>query len=246
MSQQNAGFKAFIAQEALEIYRRVKLGDTGAKVVYADQSDGDNYIGITQHSADIDKYVTVALKTRGRTFKVEASEALSAKAALYAADNGKVSDTSSGNIIGVALEAATADGEIIEAILDDVAGIEIDGAATAVESEDSNGSVPVIFAKTGITDASTAVAIVTSLPFKCKVIKWWLISRNTTAANIKLQNGDDEDISANKAKGTADDAIVFGGTIVAEKDELAVESKLQVLASQAAAFDVFVEVIRIV
>jgi len=244
MSQQNEGIKTFTAGEDLEAFRRVKL--SSGEVVYADQIDSDGWIGVTQEKVSDGAMVTVRLKGTGRTSKMVASEALSSGASLYAADDGKVADTASGNVIGVALEAATADGDVIE-VLPDVASVEIDGASTAIEAEGANGSIPVIFSKSGITDASTAVTVVASLPYKCKIIDWWLISRDTTAANVKLQNGaaSPVDLSANVAKGTVDDARVQGGTIVAEADELAAASALKVLGSTAAAFDVFVMVVRI-
>jgi len=243
MSQQNDGMKAFVAGEALEAFRRVKL--SSSEVVYADQSDSDNYIGTTQEKVSDGDMVTVRLKGTGRTSKMVASEAVAEGASLYAADDGKVSDTASGNVIGKALEASTADGDVIE-VLPDVASVEVDGASTSVEAEDANGSIPVVFKKQGITDANTAAAtIVTSLPFKCKIIDWWLISRDTTAGNVKLQNGTPTDLSANVAKGTADDTLVRGGTIVDATDELAAGSALKVYASAAAAFDVFVMVVRV-
>jgi hypothetical protein len=253
MSQQNEnGFKTFTAGEALEAFRRVKLSSgSGTQVEYADQSDSDGYIGITQEKVSSGDQVNVALKGGPGTRKAVASEALAVGATLYAADDGKVADTASGNAIGTALEAASADGSIIEILEDFGSAAEIDGASTSEEAEDSNGSIPIIFKKTGITDASPyntgAVAIVTSLPYKVKIINWWIISRDTEEANVKLQDGEasPNDISANVAKGTADDAIVAGGTIVAEQDECAAGSAIKVLASTAAAFDIFVECIRV-
>lgn len=241
MSNQNEGIKTFTAGEDLEAWRRVKL--SSGEVVYADQSDSDDWIGVTQGKVSDGDMVTVRLKGTGRTFKMVASEALASGASLYAADDGKVADTASGNVIGVALEAATADGDVIE-VLPDVASVEVDGASTSVEAEGSNGAIPIVFAKSGITDASTAVAIVASLPFKIKIIDWWLIARDTTAANVKLNDGTN-DISANVAKGTSDDARVAGGTIVAEYDALDAADALKVVASAAAAFDVFVMAIRV-
>ena len=244
MSQYNEGPKAFTAGEALEAYRRVKLSSgSGTQVEYADA--GEEFIGITAAKVASGEQVTVIPRSAARTYKVTAKEALSVGATLYGGDDGKVQDSASGTAQGTALEAATADGDIIEALLDNGAAGEIDGGSVAVEAEDGNGGIPILFKKTGIADATTAVAIVTLLPFKCLMIDWWLISRDTDAANVKLQNGDDEDISANVAKGTANDAIVRGGTIVAGKDELAAGSKLQVLASAAEAFDIFVLVEKI-
>jgi len=115
MSQQNEGLKGFIAGEALEAYRRVKLAPgLGDTVVYADQADSDNYIGVTQDSVKVGEHITVRLKTRSKTFKIEASDSFAVQADLYAADDGKVSDSASGNKIATALEAASSGGEIIE------------------------------------------------------------------------------------------------------------------------------------
>ncbi|MFA6635694.1 MAG: hypothetical protein WCV56_01090 [Candidatus Omnitrophota bacterium] len=246
MSQENLGLKAFVAGEDLEAYRRVKLSaGSGTQVEYADA--GEDFIGVTAAKTLQNDFVTVALKSAGRTFKLSAGEAFAVGATLYGANDGKVADTAVGSAIGTALEAASADGEIIEGVFNNGVASYIDGASVAVVPENDNGAIPVVFAKTGITDATTAVAIVESMPFKCKIVDWQLISRDTTAANIKLQDGETtpNDITANKAKGTADDTIVPGGTIIAETDELEAGSALKVLASAEASFDVFVTVIKI-
>lgn len=118
MSQQNEGLKAFIAGEDLEPYRRVKLSTgSGDTVEYADQADSNGFIGITQHKASLGDHITIRLRTRGKTYKAEASEALVAGAALYAADDGKVADTAAGDQVATALEAASGDGVIVEIIL---------------------------------------------------------------------------------------------------------------------------------
>ena len=100
MSQQiENGLKTFMAGEALEAYRRVKLSaGSGSQVEYADVNEPS--IGITQVKVGSGEMVTVALRTTGR-------------------NDGKVQDTDpgAGTIRGVALEASTADGDIIEAII---------------------------------------------------------------------------------------------------------------------------------
>ena len=120
MSQQTEnGLKTFTAGEVLEAYRRVKLSaGSGSQVEYADSDEA--CIGITQKKAEaIGDMVTVALITTGRTFKVTANEAMAAGAPIYAGADGKVQDTDpgAGTIRGTALEATTADGDIIEAIM---------------------------------------------------------------------------------------------------------------------------------
>ena len=239
--QENMGRKGFTAGENLEAYRRVKL--SGGTVVYADA--GEAFIGVTTEKKSSGEIIDVALKGSHRTFKVEAAEAFSQGAALYGAADGKVQDTASGTQMGTAMEAAAAATELVEVLFDWGSAAEIDGASIGIEAEDGNGAVPVLFAKKGITDANGAdVVVVTSAPFKFVVIDWWIISRDTTAANINLKNGS-TDMTGNTAKGTADDAIVRGGALIAAQDEIAAAGALSVAASAVAAFDLFVLVEKI-
>ena len=113
MSQCAFGIKALTAGEALAAYRRVKL--SGATVVYSDQ--GEDFIGITEGAVANAARAAVGL-IGARTHKCVASEALAAGASIYGANDGKVSDTAVGPKIGFALEAALADGDVIECIID--------------------------------------------------------------------------------------------------------------------------------
>lgn len=116
MSQFNIGSKAFVAGEALEAYRRIKLSTgSGTQVEYADA--GDAFIGFTAAAANLGEMVSIDLKTTGRTFKVVAGGVIAVGGNFYGAIDGKVSATVSGAIQGRVLEAAAADGEIVEAIL---------------------------------------------------------------------------------------------------------------------------------
>lgn len=109
----------FQAGEDLAQYRRVKLESgsttTPLEVVYADA--GEDFIGITMDNAKDGDLIAVAPLCREGTFLVVAADAFSAEADIYGADDGKVSDTSSGTAYFKALEAATAAGDIIEVIL---------------------------------------------------------------------------------------------------------------------------------
>lgn len=116
MSQFNIGSKAFVAGEALEAYRRVKLSvGSGSQVEYADA--GDAFVGITAAVANQGEMVSVDLKTTGRTFKVVAGGVIAVGGNFYGALDGKVSATVNGPVQGRVLEAAASDGEIVEAIL---------------------------------------------------------------------------------------------------------------------------------
>ena len=116
MSQENLGSKAFVAGEDLEAYRRVKLSSSsGTQVEYADA--GEDFIGITAAKVVSGDFVTVNLKTRGKTFKVVAADAIAVGGDFYGAADGKVSATISGSIQGKLLEASANDLEVVEALL---------------------------------------------------------------------------------------------------------------------------------
>ncbi len=115
MSQQCESPITLTSGEALARYRRVKL--TAAKTVsYADQADSDGDIGVTQAAVALAEKVSVRLNKHAGSFKVTAAGAFAVNATLYAADDGKVDDVVLGNAVFQALEAATADGDIVEAL----------------------------------------------------------------------------------------------------------------------------------
>lgn len=60
--------------------------------------------------------VTIRPRSMAGTKQVVASAAFAAGAVLYGSANGRVSSTASGTAIGVAVEAATAAGDIVEII----------------------------------------------------------------------------------------------------------------------------------
>ena len=116
MSQENTGARAFIAGEDLESYRRVKLSvGSGTQVEYVDA--GEEFIGVTAAKTLAGDFVAVNLKTRGRTFKLVAADAISAGDSFYGATDGKISATLSGTAQGTLLETSAADSEVVEAIL---------------------------------------------------------------------------------------------------------------------------------
>ena len=116
MSQFNIGSKAFVAGEDLEAYRRVKLSaGSGSQVEYADA--GEDFIGVTAAKASQNEHITVDLKTRGRTFKVVALDAITAGGDFYGADDGKVSAVVSGSIQGKVLEESADDLEVVEVLM---------------------------------------------------------------------------------------------------------------------------------
>ncbi len=110
----NLGGKSFVAGENLIANRRVKVksGTTTIplEVVHADA--GEAYIGLTASNEKEGDAITVEMKT----CLVVAAAAFSIGATLYGDADGKVSGTSSGAAQFIALEEATADGDIVEAV----------------------------------------------------------------------------------------------------------------------------------
>lgn len=104
------------AGEALAAYRRVKVesGTTSdpVEVVYADA--GEQHVGVTEYAVADTEMVVVRPRTLVGSQMVCASGAFSRGSALYGAADGKVSGTVAGSAVGIALEAATADGDIVE------------------------------------------------------------------------------------------------------------------------------------
>lgn len=118
MSYTADGIKTFKAGEDLEARRRVKIesGTTSdpPEVVYADA--GEDCIGVTEYAVDDGEMVAVRLHSDKGTFEVECdiSSAIARGTQLYGANDGKVSDASSGSVQFVAVQAAAADNEHIE------------------------------------------------------------------------------------------------------------------------------------
>ena len=110
-------FPTFTAGEELLPKRRVKIkaGTTTIppEVVYADA--GEQAIGITGNGTiAITLGVSLQPSNATGTYEGTASEAFAINATLYGANDGKISDTSSGSAIGLAVEAATADSDVVE------------------------------------------------------------------------------------------------------------------------------------
>lgn len=117
MSQYNdTPYKTFVADEAIAVNLRVKL-DSDGRVTVAGLADKEVGTAVTPAFAAGD---TISVKLRGSvgTHKMVAIEALAAGATVYTEANGKVQDTAAATSfqVGTALEAATADGDVIEVL----------------------------------------------------------------------------------------------------------------------------------
>lgn len=106
--------KSFTADEAIAVHLRVKL-DSDGRVTTAGLADKDIGTAMTPAFAAGD-VITVRLRTASGTHKAVAKEAIAAGATIYTEAGGKVQDTAETTAyqIGTAMEAATADNDVIE------------------------------------------------------------------------------------------------------------------------------------
>lgn len=112
----DGNYKTFEADAAIALYQRVKL-DSDGKVTVAGLADLDIGTAVKPAFAAGD-LVTVKLRTASGTHKMIVSEAVDAGALLYTESDGEVQDTAQATAfaIGTALEAATADQDVIEVL----------------------------------------------------------------------------------------------------------------------------------
>jgi hypothetical protein len=107
--------KAFTAAGTIPIYARVVLG-SGGTITAAGLTDKE--IGTATRAAVSGDVIAVKLRSGSGTHKMIAKEALAIGATLYTEAGGKVQDTAeaTGFQVGTALEAATAENDIIEVL----------------------------------------------------------------------------------------------------------------------------------
>lgn len=121
MSQENEGpIKGFPANAAIAAYLRVKLSAGYLAVSGATDED----IGTAKEDVFVGGLfpsvvsAPVRLKNGMGTRKMVAAGAFSAGARVYQAAAGKIDDTAGTKSIGIALEAATTDGDVVEVLTD--------------------------------------------------------------------------------------------------------------------------------
>ena len=107
----NTGYRSFVANATIPYGARVEL--SSGKLILG-SATAANHLGIAQNDAVADQVVTVALTNAPGTQEMIAGAAITAGVLVYAAANGKILSTSNGNPLGRALQAASADGDIIE------------------------------------------------------------------------------------------------------------------------------------
>lgn len=111
------GFKSFVAAEDLAAYTAVKL-DSNGKVVTA-TAGTDVIIGVVHVAVASGKAADVRLRSGQGTAIITASDVVAIGAAVTATTGGKAVTTTTANnqIIGYAIQAAAADGDLIEIML---------------------------------------------------------------------------------------------------------------------------------
>jgi len=111
----DANTKAFSAAGTIPIYGRVLLG-SGGTITVAGLADKE--IGTVMQAAVSGDVVSVKLRSGSGTHKMIAKEAIACGATVYTEAGGKVQDTAEATAyqVGTALEAATADNDIIEVL----------------------------------------------------------------------------------------------------------------------------------
>lgn len=231
LSYTNDGPFTMVSGEALAADRFVKI--SSSTLIYADA--GDEPIGVTTEAVATSTDVACQM-LNGSIRAVTASGAISAGAAIYVANDGKVSSSAVGKQIGIAMEAATADGGRIAAIVwgprggnDALSGLgtnitffddflNYDSTATVgdwvdsvsdagtIAATDANGGV--LSAATGATDNNETYVSSTHEIFKFQTTK-----RLFFEARVKLTeaNVDDANIIVGLSDTVAADSLLDDG-----------------------------------
>lgn len=112
------GDMTFTANGALAAKVRVKItaGSTTDPPQVEVAGAGEEHIGITEFAAGDGTLVTVRSRKSPGIHEATAAGAFAVGAALYGAAAGKVDDVLAGAIIGYAVEAAGADGDIVRIV----------------------------------------------------------------------------------------------------------------------------------
>lgn len=109
-AQTNNPGKTFLASATLPAYRLI----TAAGALCGADATAD-IVGVTQEPAASGTFVPTRFLAAG-TAKMTAAVAISANALVYKAANGKIGTTNTNRLVGIALEAATADNDVIEVL----------------------------------------------------------------------------------------------------------------------------------
>jgi len=235
----NAGPATFVAGEAIEPYRRVKIksGTTTSpiEVEYADA--GEQHIGVTVTRAALSERVSVHLTSQSGTVEIAAADSFAIGAVLYGAADGRVSDSSSGSAIGLAAEAATALGDVIQVIPWHV----LSTTAGTVSVADAGGFTATTTVEAALAEIyQNAVTAQSTIPIPLNAISQEdgtaLTKQATTVAGF-AQLADKEVVITIPINCTAGETLQFTVPVPQDLDDTA-DISVNVLAGKAANNDV--------
>lgn len=111
------------------------------------------------------------------------------------------------------------------------------------DNAEGTPGLPIVVSKT-LTATAGTYDIVATAAYKFKVLDWWVQKLDTTASNVKLNDGTN-DVSADVAAGTTDHALVRGGTIDNAYEDIAAAGSLKAITSGNAAMKVNVLIVPV-
>lgn len=109
MSTQNDCVKSFTAASAISAYSLITVNSSGQAAL---ATTNDLHVGVAQ--ADVASGDQTPVRLYTPTFLMKAAGAITAGSQVYPAASGKISGSAVGSNIGMACEAATASGDVIE------------------------------------------------------------------------------------------------------------------------------------
>ncbi|MCK4791852.1 MAG: hypothetical protein KAV87_49425 [Desulfobacteraceae bacterium] len=148
----NEGIRTFKAGEALAAKRRVKIesGTTNdpPEVVYADA--GEDAIGVTEYAVADGDMIAIKMLNFPGTHEIEClvDSAIGRGTVLYAGDDGRVTDTSSGSAVGVSMVVG-ADNQHIEVVAWSLKST----TAATVSVADSGGLITAVTVEAALAEA---------------------------------------------------------------------------------------------
>lgn len=218
------GYKAFTATAvAIAEAVRVKLDSSGT---ISAAGVGEDWIGVTVAPIAASGSGTVRLRSAPGTVEVTAAGAVTLGAKLYTAASGKVDDAVNGDFTGLeALQAASADGDIIEAV-----PVYRFPAESPVETVITTNVLTA--AESGSTYfLDLAAGFVTTLPAPQSGLRFTFIVKTApttaytivTSASANIIKGNANSVAGDAGdSGTTDDTINFvaGQSVAGDKVEL--------------------------
>jgi hypothetical protein len=226
--------------------QHLRVKTTGALVV---AGSADVELGTMEYPAPAAGVATVRLRTAMGTAKMVASKAIAAGVAVYAAASGKISDTGT-VFVGNALEAAGADGDVIEVLRGpntDISAGALAGSAkvlrTRVTTAQVNAGHTLLSAVAGYKYRLQDMAMI-AIGGNAATADGVLIRGTQSASVVKLMDGKVAGLTQNTLlrAGTATNGLILAGgasfvandantaiTIIKDGSDLATATHIDVL-----------------